>query len=101
MRALLLLVGAAAAAAADVFVSPDGDDDGALRGTADAPLRSVHAARDAVRALKQQGAADVTVQLLPGVHHVGDKPLALGPEDSGVTWRSADPSNPASFVSPP
>ena len=53
------------------------------------PLMSVHAARDAVRQLRTaHPLAEVTVNLLPGVHHVGEGPLRLGPQDGGVTWRS-------------
>ena len=42
---------------------------------------------------------------MPGTHHVGDGPLTLGPLDGGrdggfVTWRSADPSNPAVLGAP-
>ena len=49
---------------------------------------------------------DVTVQLLPGTHHVGGAgPLALGAADGGsgsswVTWRSADPAHPAVLGAP-
>jgi hypothetical protein len=55
--------------------------------------------------LAEHPGADVTVQLLPGLHHVGDHPLTLGPADGGtqdgwVTWRSVDPRSPAVVGAP-
>ena len=103
---LLGLLGLAAAATArsdahvELFVDPEGGDDGSL-GAAESPLRTVHAARDTVRSLlARRPEIDVTVQLLPGVHNVGNRPLELTSSDSGraggvVTWRSQDPSLPA------
>ena len=94
----------------EIFVDPAaGSDDVLLEaggGTRVMPLRTVHAARTAVRSLlRRHPGADVTVQLLPGEHTVGDAPLRLGPEDGGagagwVTWRSADPSTPAVIGAP-
>src|SRR5580658_9454966 len=65
---------------ADIFVSPSGDDSNP--GTADKPIQSIEHARDLVRSLNQNMAADITVNLAPGVYRLG-KPLALTPEDSG------------------
>ena len=61
---------------------------------------AVHEAAAEVRRLLATHAS-VAVHLLPGIHHVGDKPLRLGKQDgaaagSSVTWKSAG-SNPASF----
>jgi hypothetical protein len=85
----------------EVFVDPlhgvDHDTDAPLlldAASGRSPLRTVHAAAARVRKLLDtQPGIDVTVQLLPGVHHVGDEPLTLGPRDGGadgatVVWRS-------------
>jgi len=66
---------------------------------------TVHAAAAVVRELLRDSPEAVTVQLLPGLHHVGDEPLALGPEDGGsgggwVTWRSHQPALPATVGAP-
>ena len=67
---------------------------------------TLHCARQKVRSLlAAHPNADVAVLLEPGVHHVGDGPLRLGPADGStaggsVTWRSADPSKPAVFGGP-
>jgi hypothetical protein len=91
----------------EIFVHPvHGVDVDNAAASAASPLRSVHAAADRVRSLRrEQPDADITVQLLPGVHHVGDGPLTLskahaGRSDSWVTWRSADPSHPAVLGGP-
>ena len=108
---LVLIVAAVASAAAaasprEVFVDPLGGDDMSLSGTRTAPVKTVHAAAAVVRELlRGSPEADVTVQLLPGLHHVGDEPLALGPEDGGsgggwVTWRSHQPALPATVGAP-
>ena len=88
----------------EVFVDPVYGTDGAGAGSA---LRSVRSAADRVHELRaQHPAADITVQLLPGVHHVGDDgPLVLSAKHSGrdggwVTWRSADPAQPAVLGGP-
>lgn len=71
--------------------------------------RSVHMARDAARvalATSVSTGTVVEVVLGPGVHHIGDSPLVLGPRDGGadaehsVVWRSADPANPAVVGAP-
>ena len=67
MLLLLGLVTGATGAHVELFVDPDGGDDGSL-GAAESPLRTVHGARDAVRRLLASSPEiDVTVQLLPGV----------------------------------
>jgi hypothetical protein len=65
-------------------------------------LRTLKAAQVTVRSLlaERDGDVDVVVQLAPGRHVVSGGPLSFGPEDTPrqgrtVTWRSADPSNPA------
>ena len=80
-------------AAMDIHVSPRGDDGDA--GTAAAPLRTLSAAQQAVRAAKAGGmpAGGITVLLHGGVYRL-QAPLVLGPEDSGaagrpVTWKAA------------
>ena len=90
----------------EIFVDPASGLDSTVGGAAGAPLRSVHSAAEHVRALRAHHPdADITVQLLPGVHHVGDGPLALSEAHAGrdggwVVWRSADPSNPAVLGGP-
>ena len=92
----------------EIFVDPEGGEDDlqGRRGGRTAPLRTVHAAATHVAALRaRQPDKDIVVQLLPGVHHVGDTPLTLGPEHGGsgkqwVTWRSADSANPAIVGAP-
>ena len=110
---MLALLSAALAAASlpatsrrEVFVDPLVGDDASLLGTQVSPVRSVHAAAAVVRSLlREQPERHVTVQLLPGLHHVGDRPLALGPSDGGrgagwVTWRSLNPELPATVGAP-
>lgn len=73
-------------------VSPQGSDQNP--GTTDAPLASLHGARERVRSVLRTFAdgegEDITVRLLPGVHRLTET-LVLGPEDGGdsgftVTW---------------
>jgi hypothetical protein len=85
--------------------------------TVDPKLHSLSAARDAARESIIASAAgssssslspqqQVIVELLPGVHNVGTKPLVLGSADAGpsadmpVVWRSSDPANPAVVAAP-
>lgn len=94
----------------EVFVTPThGAGTGGDAGDGIPPaslLRSVRLAAERVRQLRvQHPDADITVQMLPGVHHVGDRPLVLSEEHGGrdggwVTWRSADPSQPAVLGGP-
>src|SRR5262245_29431693 len=65
--------------AADIYVSPNGDD--LWAGTKERPLRTLEAARAASRTLKQQG--PVTVWLRGGVHRrMGT--FTMGADDSGA-----------------
>lgn len=79
-------------AALEVFVAPTGDDRGA--GTAQAPLATLGAARDRVRAaLAAGGADDVVVRVAAGDYFL-DTPLVLDDRDGGrdghtVTWQGA------------
>jgi hypothetical protein len=80
--ALLILAAAAAAteARATLWVSPSGDDGNP--GTEEQPLRTIGRARDVVRTLNHDMGDDITV-FIAGAHHL-DRPLELGPEDSGT-----------------
>eukprot|EP01043_Picozoa_sp_COSAG02_P061182 COSAG02_NODE_8167_length_2681_cov_2.087529_2_plen_502_part_00 len=111
LQVLLLGLGAGWATAAEparleIFVDPNGGDDGSVGTAMEYPLRTVHAARKSVRQLLASSpGVDVTVQLLPGVHDVGSQPLELTSADSGrngavVTWRSHDSSLPAVVGAP-
>ena len=54
------------------------------------PGDSIETARNTARALSAaQRANGVEIRLAPGVHRI-DATLKLGPQDAGVTWRSAD-----------
>ena len=66
------------ATAADLYVSPTGDDAGA--GTVAAPLQTLAAARDKADELKAAGA--VTVHLLAGTYYL-KSPLVFGTANSG------------------
>ena len=69
-------------------------------------VKNVHEAALVVRnVLAKHPRKQVEVQLLPGVHHIGDSPLVLGPRDGAahggsVTWKSADQGNPATLGAP-
>lgn len=74
-----------------IHVSPAGSD--ANPGTADRPLRTPAAARDALRRLRASGAwrpAETGVIEFADGEYRFDGPLRLGPEDgSNVIWRAA------------
>ncbi len=94
LTAILLL--AVPVHAADVYVSPAGDDGAA--GTRAAPLATLEAARDAAR---RAGPAGVTVHLAAGTY-LREGALDLTAADSGtkaapVVWR-ADPPHQAHLV---
>ena len=99
---------AAAASVKELFVDPiHGSDSHADGLAARSSLRTVHAAAARVRTLlAATPGVDITVQLLPGTHHVGaSTPLSLGPRDGGthggsVTWRSYYPHDPAVLGAP-
>jgi len=88
--ALVLLL-AAPVLAADVYVSPSGDD--GSPGTREVPLATLEAARDAARRARADG--PVTVHLADGVY-VRERTFDLGAADSGtaevpVVWRADHP----------
>jgi hypothetical protein len=70
---------AISAHAREMHVSPSGDDGNAA--TADAPLRTLHAAQVAAR--KVAGKEPVTVIIHDGTYYL-DNTFVLGPEDSGT-----------------
>jgi hypothetical protein len=79
----LLVIAAVALAAnarAALWVSPGGDDGNP--GTEEQPLRTIARARDLVRTLNRDMRDDITV-FIAGAHYL-DRPLVLGPEDSGT-----------------
>ncbi|MCR5041421.1 MAG: right-handed parallel beta-helix repeat-containing protein [Clostridia bacterium] len=72
----------------DLFVSPSGDDSAA--GTKDAPLKTIPAAKERLKALKGVVAEDETVRVwLRGGRYEQTEPLAFGPDDlPNVTFAS-------------
>ncbi|ANE45237.1 hypothetical protein SY83_01605 [Paenibacillus swuensis] len=62
------------------YVSPEGDDSN--EGTQESPLRTLEAARNAVRLQTRTMKGDITVNLRGGVYRV-DGPVDFGPLDSG------------------
>jgi hypothetical protein len=89
---LLPLGGHSYAAASQAFhVSPNGDDAGP--GTAEKPFRTFERARDGVRPLLAETNDDIVVYFHAGEYTL-DRPILLGPEDSGpdghtVIYRNA------------
>src|SRR5271165_5440588 len=71
----------ASASWAQIYVSPSGDDRNS--GAQNSPVRTLERARDLVRARNQAMAADITVQLQPGVYRL-ERPLTLDARDSGT-----------------
>lgn len=91
---LLVLQTGGSALAADVYVSPKGDD--TSDGSREHPHATLSAARNAVRKLSKD--QDVTVWIGGGEYHF-DKPFRLGVEDSGtaahpVTYRAVEGETP-------
>jgi hypothetical protein len=82
IASIFLLMGVSASAA-DLYVSPNGND--ANPGTAEQPLASLRSARDAIRALKAKNAAaqPITVHVADGEYSFTE-PLVLEPADSGT-----------------
>ena len=76
---------AAENAAVEIWVSPGGDDKAA--GTKEAPLATIGAARDAVRAKRGGGDGEATVYISAGVYPQTET-LSLGAEDGGVTYKA-------------
>ena len=95
------LVVALSARGADFVVAPGGSD--ANPGTEAKPVATLARARDAVRALKNDGMTkDVIVHVRAG-EYVLSEPVVFGPEDSGtngfcVIYRNADEPGSARFV---
>ncbi len=87
IAALLVLSTASTAAAVEFHLSPSGKDSNP--GTADAPLASLTAARDAVRKLKAEGPLDepVRVVVADGRYELAE-PLVLEPVDTGTAKAS-------------
>ena len=69
------------ASAADFYVSPQGDDNAV--GSKQQPFATLQRARDEVRAIKAETKEPITVWLRGGTYYL-EKPLELGPEDSGT-----------------
>ncbi|MCH5373344.1 MAG: signaling protein, partial [Planctomycetes bacterium] len=78
----LFLLMAGSISAAEIHVSPDGDD--ANPGTLDRPLRTVAAAQQAART------TDAATVLFHGGTYYLPETLLITPEDSGTTYASAD-----------
>ncbi len=74
-----------------LYVSPSGDD--GAEGTQQAPFRTLHRARDAVRSLARDMQSDIVVNVAPGEYRL-DRTLEFTEADSGrngfrVVYRSA------------
>lgn len=69
------------AMAAELHVSPQGDD--AAAGTSEQPLRTLQGAVTAVRASKQRGKEPLQIVLHAGMYYLPET-IVLGPEDSGT-----------------
>ena len=96
LRFALLLGFAAAAApgagrAVTLYVAPNGND--AHPGSPEQPLATLEAARDAAR---KSGAGPHTIAVQPGEYYLA-RPLALGPQDSGLTLAAASTNSPVLY----
>jgi len=97
MVCLVALMAAPGARALTLHVAPDGDD--AAAGTADAPLASLHGARDRIREIKLTDPPEpVTVVIADGRYRLR-RPFTLTPEDSGteaapVVYEAAEGARP-------
>jgi hypothetical protein len=80
MKLFSLMAALAAVGAAQIYVSPSGDD--AAPGTPARPIRTLERARDLVRARNRQMAGDLTVYLEEGTYRL-ERPLVLEARDSG------------------
>src|SRR5512138_3666442 len=70
------------------YVSPDGNDTwsgrAATRNASDGPVKSLHAARDAIRKARAKNmAGPVRVDIRGGIYLL-DEPFTLEPQDSGT-----------------
>jgi len=79
--AILVLWSVVQAWAADFYVAPNGSD--ANPGTKEQPFATLTRARDAVREAKGKATGPINVLVRGGTYRL-DKPLLLGPEDSGT-----------------
>jgi hypothetical protein len=86
--AILLAIALVQVQAAEIHVAPAGDD--AVAGTIERPVRSLTRARELIRQQPAAPGAGRTVVLHNGVWRI-TSPLKFGPEDSGITWRAAQP----------
>jgi len=77
---ILLMLPAVAGVAAELYVSPDGND--ANPGTRGRPLRTLQGARDRVRNIDKNGSQDVLVLFKAGDYFI-DNTVRFGREDSG------------------
>ncbi len=85
-----LILLSSVAAGADFYVAPNGND--AWSGTrpepnaarTDGPFATLHRARDAVRTIVKSGLREPVNVFIRGGTYRLDKPLVLGPEDSGA-----------------
>ena len=73
--------------AADLFVSPAGNDGGS--GARATPFATLQKARDAARGTPKP----VTIHLAGGTYYLPET-LVLGPEDSGVAWQANEGETP-------
>jgi hypothetical protein len=80
LSAGLLLILSTKGAAAELYVSPDGND--ADPGTRDQPLQTLQGARDRVRNIDKNGSQDVLVLFKAGDYFIGNT-VHFGGEDSG------------------
>lgn len=81
---LLVAAAASLSAATTLYVSPTGH--AGAQGTIEQPLPSLAAARDAIRAMRRDGAAEpVTVLIRGGTYRLSET-LVISPEDSNVTY---------------
>lgn len=99
MLCLALLMFVPRADALTLHVAPNGND--AAAGTADAPLASLHGARDRIRALKADGGGltEPVEVLVAGGEYRLSRPFTLEPEDSGseeapIVYAAADGARP-------
>ena len=89
--AAMLLVAVASAQAAELWVSPDGND--AAAGTKAEPLATLHAAQKKVRGLPAKGAEPLTVTVAEGTYYLPETLVFTaadgGTKDAPVTWAAA------------
>jgi parallel beta-helix repeat protein len=83
-RAFALLLAGAVANAASLYISPEGHDD--APGTLEKPLRSLTAARDAIRTMRQSGAKGTVTVWFRGGRYELPETFVLTPRDSDVVY---------------